>query len=148
MAIGSILESTGQSGTNVATLTPAQTVRDAVAVLAEKKIGAVLIVDDQTGKPVGILSERDVIRALDKSDATALEGTVGDIMTPDPVMCDITAGIDQALGKMTDNRCRHLPVLNGDKVVGVVSARDIMVYMVESASRQERERIVAMIALA
>ncbi|MEQ9488236.1 MAG: CBS domain-containing protein [Alphaproteobacteria bacterium] len=148
MTIGSILESAGRNGTNVATLAPSQTIREAVAVLAVKKIGAVLVVDDQTGKPVGILSERDVIRALGKSDANALDGSVGDIMTPDPVICDVSAGIDKALGKMTENRCRHLPVLDGDKVVGVVSARDIMVYMVESASRQERERIVAMIALA
>lgn len=148
MTVDSILKETGQTGEEIEALKPGQTIREAVSMLAARKIGVVLIVDEAAGKPVGILSERDVVRVLGVSDAAALDMPVSEAMTPDPVMCERTTRIDEALKKMTRKRCRHLPVLDGDKVVGVVSARDIMVYMVESASKQERERIVAMIALA
>ena len=148
MTVGSILDKTDHDGTGAETLLPTQTVRDAVAILSNRKIGAVLIVDEETSRPVGILSERDIIRVLGTSDAEALALPVTEVMTPDPVMCDRKVSIDQALKIMTEKKCRHLPILDGDTVIGVMSARDIMVYMVESASRQERERIVAMIALA
>lgn len=148
MTVGSIFKKSGQTGDGVATLLPSQTIRDAIARLAEKKVGVVLIVDEQNGNPVGILSERDVVRVLGANDIAALDMPVGDVMTPDPVMCERKMGIDVALQKMTEKRCRHLPVLDAGAVVGILSARDIMVYMVESATKQERERIVAMIALA
>lgn len=148
MTVGAILQKTGQTAAAVETLVPTQTVREAVAILAEKKIGVVLIVDDQSGNAVGILSERDVVRVLGTHDTAALDMPVSDVMTPNPIMCERQIGIDVALKQMTEKRCRHLPVLDNGVVIGVISARDIMLYMVESATKKERERIVAMIALA
>lgn len=148
MTVGAILDSANHANAGMEALTQNQTIRDAVAMLSDKKIGVALVVDVPGGKPIGILSERDVIRVLGEKDTAALDMPVSDVMTPNPIMCEKSIGIDEALKKMTEKRCRHLPVLENGTVVGVVSARDIMVYMVESASKKERERIVKMIALA
>lgn len=148
MTVGSILRKSGQVGSGVDTIGKTQTIRDAIATLAEKKIGIVLVVDESSGDPVGILSERDVVRVLGSDDTAAMDLPVAEVMTPEPVMCEKSTGIDEAIQKMTAKRCRHLPVRDGEDIVGIISARDIMVYMVESATKNERERIVAMIALA
>ncbi len=105
------------------TLSPDDTVRNAVKVMAERKIGAVLIL--RNGKLAGIFTERDVLtRIVDAgvdADSTALQ----EVMTIDP---DTLAPNDRAvdaLMKMSDRGYRHLPVVEGDQLVGIVSIRDI-----------------------
>jgi CBS domain-containing protein len=100
---------------------PATTIVDAATRMHGRKVGAVLVLDD--GRLVGILSERDVLRAV----ATGqLEARVADAMTstPDTIEVDESAGLAAAL--MIHGGFRHLPVVEGDKVVGIVSIRDLV----------------------
>jgi CBS domain-containing protein len=126
MTIAAILRGKGDT---VISLGTTASVAEAVALLAGKGIGAVPVMDD--GKVVGIFSERDVIHCLDKDGAAALDLTVGDVMTS-PVESvrpgDAAIG---ALSLMTRRRIRHLPVVEGDKVVGFVSIGDIVKYRID-----------------
>lgn len=113
-----------KKGMNVITITPDQEVRQAVALLAENNIGALVVVD-QAGQPVGILSERDIIRqaAVDE-DLFSLK--VADLMT-----VQLITGLpnDDAFSiahTMTEKRFRHMPILEEGKLVGIVSLGDIM----------------------
>ncbi|MBI1733806.1 MAG: CBS domain-containing protein [Candidatus Rokubacteria bacterium] len=111
-------------GGQVFTARPEQTVRQALKNLAEHNVGA-LVVLDGAGSPIGILSERDIVRRLAR-DEGALGITVGDLMTK-PLITGVpndeltTAGM-----MMTENRIRHLPILDGGRLVGVVSIGDIV----------------------
>ena len=113
-----------KKGMNVITITPDQEIRQAVVLLAGKNIGALVVVD-QAGKPVGILSERDIIRqaAVDE-DLFSLK--VADLMTVQLITGlpnDDTFSIAHI---MTENRFRHMPILEEGKLVGIVSLGDIM----------------------
>ena len=113
-----------KKGMNVITITPDQEIRQAVAVLAEKNIGALVVVDP-AGQPIGILSERDIIRqaAVDE-DLFSLK--VADLMTAQLITGlpnDDTFSIAHI---MTENRFRHMPILEEGKLVGIVSLGDIM----------------------
>ena len=104
-------------------------VRDAVALLAEKRIGALPVFEN--GKIAGIFSERDVVYRLAAHGAAMLDATVGEVMTAPPVTVDPAAGVMDALGLMTRRRFRHLPVCDGDRVVGFVSIGDLVKYRIE-----------------
>ena len=99
-------------------------VRDAVRLLASKRIGALPVMEG--GKVVGIFSERDVIyRLADEGDA-CLARPVGDVMTSPPITVDRATKIDQALALMTKRRIRHLPVVDGDTMCGFISIGDLV----------------------
>ena len=99
-------------------------VRDAVRLLASKRIGALPVMEG--GKIVGIFSERDVIyRLADEGDA-CLARPVGDVMTSPPITVDRATKIDQALALMTKRRIRHLPVVDGDTMCGFISIGDLV----------------------
>ncbi len=116
---------------NPVTMPPAATVKEAVAVMAERDIGSVLVVDED-GKLVGIVSERDVIRRV-LAQGKSLEDTrLADIMTPNPVSVDPEATVEEALRAMARLRVRHLPVVDKEtgRLVGIVSIRDIEAAMI------------------
>ena len=99
-------------------------VRDAVRLLASRRIGALPVMEG--GKVVGIFSERDVIyRLADEGDA-CLARPVGDVMTSPPITVDRATKIDQALALMTKRRIRHLPVVDGDTMCGFISIGDLV----------------------
>lgn len=121
MQISTIL---AKKGSTVYTVTPEQTVREAVALLVDKRIGAVVVVDD-TGRPMGIVSERDVVRELAKNE-NVLNEPVGRVMTSDVVIArpsDDTKAVSQT---MTVKRFRHLPVMDHQDLVGLVSIGDVV----------------------
>ncbi len=122
MSIASILNSKGASVIHVAPLEPIAAV---ARILGERNIGAVLVMDD-TAKPLGILSERDIVRALAKHGAAALDLVASALMTR--VLWTITpdADIAEAMRIMTDHRVRHLPVVEDGSLVGVVSIGDVV----------------------
>ena len=121
MQISTILATKGRT---VVTVTPDQPVREAVALLVDKHIGAVVVVDE-TGRPVGIVSERDVIRELAQNDQV-LSQPVSRVMTSDVIIA--RPGDDsKAVSKtMTVRRFRHLPVMDRHELVGIISIGDVV----------------------
>ncbi|WP_127142598.1 CBS domain-containing protein [Pelagibacterium montanilacus] len=112
-------------GRDVVTIGIDASVADLVATLAEHNIGAVIVCDD-AGKPKGIVSERDVVRQLARSAADLMDRPVSTIMTRNVQSCALTDTIDAAMGIMTRGRFRHLPVMDGGELVGIVSIGDVV----------------------
>lgn len=104
-------------------------VRDVVALLAGHRIGAVPVLED--GRVVGIFSERDMIHALVERGAAALDLAVSERMTSPAITVDPGASVLGALSLMTQRRIRHLPVVDGDRLVGFVSIGDLVKYRIE-----------------
>jgi CBS domain-containing protein len=115
----------GRKGSLVATVRPTTTINDALDKLAEHNIGA-LVVTNADGAIVGIVSERDIVRALPERGAEILAAEVSEIMTATVVTADPHTDVVDAMRSMTDKRVRHLPVLEGDELVGIVSIGDIV----------------------
>jgi CBS domain-containing protein len=126
MTIAAILVNKGNEVLTVACDTP---VRDAVALLAERKIGAAPVLRD--GGVVGIMSERDVIYCLRSDGAAVLDWTVERIMTSPAITVGPDSEILSALSLMTRRRIRHLPVVEGETLVGLVSIGDLVKYRMD-----------------
>ncbi len=122
MDIGSLIADRRSS--NVISCSVDGQVREAVRLLASKRIGALPVMED--GKVVGIFSERDVIYRLAEEGDACLARPVGDVMTSPPITVDRATKIDQALALMTKRRIRHLPVLDGDTMCGFISIGDLV----------------------
>jgi CBS domain-containing protein len=121
MTIAAILQSKGAEVLTVACDTK---VRDAVALLADRKIGAVPVV--RAGSVAGIMSERDIIYRLRSDGAEILDWTVEQIMTAPAITVDPSTEIMSALSLMTRRRIRHLPVVEGEALIGLVSIGDLV----------------------
>ena len=112
-------------GTQVTTILPTDQVREALRILAEKRVGAV-VVEDRWTKLVGIFSERDLVGALFRHGAGVLDQPVSELMTTHVITCAPSDRVDAMLGKMTLNRIRHLPVMQDGKLAGIVSIGDLV----------------------
>ncbi len=122
MRISDVLNFKGEV---VVTVAPNASVRDLVALLSERKIGAVVVSSD--GLTVeGIVSERDVVRALADRGAVILSEPVSAIMTPDVYVAGPSTHIDEISALMTDKRIRHVPVLIDGELRGIVSIGDVV----------------------
>jgi len=126
MTIAAILQS---KGNEVLTVTGRTPVREAVALLAERKIGAVPVVEG--GRVVGIMSERDVIYCLRSDGASMLDWTVDRIMTAPAITVTPESEIMSALSLMTRRRIRHLPVVEGEALIGLVSIGDLVKFRMD-----------------
>ena len=104
-------------------------VSEAIALLAEKRIGALPVVDG--ARVLGIFSERDVIYCMANAGADALDKTVAEVMTAPAETVEPNQSVLGALGLMTQRRFRHLPVVEGDSLVGFVSIGDLVKYRIE-----------------
>ena len=111
-------------GSNVISITPDCSVLDAIKLMAEKGIGSLVVLDGD--RLAGILSERDYARKVILKGRASNATPVKDIMTAEVVTTTPAATIDQCMQLMTDRRCRHLPVVADDAVVGVVSIGDLV----------------------
>ena len=114
-----------KGGGAVETISAGTGVVDAVRLLSEKRIGA-LVVSDNGTSPLGIVSERDIVRELGRRGQTVLGETVADLMTKDLVSCTSDETADQVLTKMTEGRFRHMPVMDGDDMIGLISIGDVV----------------------
>ena len=112
-------------GANVLTVERAVSLRSALERMAVSGVGA-LVVTGPDGSMVGIVSERDVVRALATSGATALDAAVEDVMTREVITCTPDDKITELMGVMTRRRTRHLPVLDGPRLAGIVSIGDLV----------------------
>ena len=126
MTIAAILAGKGR---DVISITAHQNLSEAVALLADRRIGAVPVMDG--GQVVGIFSERDVIHALSSQGAEALDRKVGDVMTSPAITVSPSEAVIGALSLMTRRRIRHLPVVEGGRVIGVVSIGDLVKYRID-----------------
>jgi CBS domain-containing protein len=114
-----------KKGTEVFGVSPNATVYDALELMAKKNIGAVVVTDDQ-GKIAGVFSERDYARKMLEEGRAARTTKVKEIMTTLVVSVNRDTRINECMALMTEKRIRHLPVLEGDKLVGVVSIGDVV----------------------
>jgi CBS domain-containing protein len=119
--IGSLL---GQKGNAVFSIAPEATVFDAIALMAQKGIGAVLVMRE--GRIAGILSERDYTRRVILQGRSSKETSVAEIMTSDVLTGDPEMTVEQAMRLMTERRIRHLPITEGGRLAGLVSLGDLV----------------------
>lgn len=113
-----------QKGNQVSTISSTSSLLDASHMLASKKIGAV-VVSDGEGQVAGILSERDIVRAISKGGAAALSSPVADMMTRDVITCTESETLDNIMQIMTRGRFRHLPVVDSaGRLAGIISIGD------------------------
>jgi CBS domain-containing protein len=124
-------------GSQVYSIAPEQTVLDAVAQLNAHRIGA-LVVRDASGAVVGIITERDVLREC-LHHSTELAGRrVRDAMTANLIVCVVDDDVDYAMAIVTRNRVRHLPVLDGDRLAGLVSIGDLVKATLDETQHENR----------
>ena len=139
MTIANILKDKGDT---VETVGTDRTVADAVALLAERRIGAVPVVEGD--RVVGVFSERDVVYCVQHAGAGGLSRSVGEVMTTPAVTVTPADSVIAALALMTRRRIRHLPVMNDDRLVGIVSIGDLVkhrIERIESEAAQMRDYI-------
>jgi CBS domain-containing protein len=114
-----------RKGDFVATASPDMTVADLLDRLAEHGIGAIVVSDDG-GTVDGIVSERDVVRALRGSGAALLDAPVAEVMTRDVIVTSPAEPLEGIMRLMTDRRIRHLPVVANGRLVGIISIGDVV----------------------
>lgn len=131
MLVAQILKDKGSA---VFTLSPDDTLSRACAELDQKRVGALIVCD--AGRVVGVLSERDVVRAIATDGAAALENRVADYMTSDVVFAEPAETVAVLMGRMTDRRIRHLPVLHQQELAGVISIGDVVKCQIAEATRE------------
>ncbi|HYM03831.1 MAG TPA: CBS domain-containing protein [Stellaceae bacterium] len=122
MSVADILR---HKGRHVSTVRSIDSIASAIQKLHGERIGALVVVD-RWGKLAGMFSERDVIHALAQHGAEALDFEVHEMMTPDVTTCTPEDRIDAVMAVMTAHRVRHLPVMEQDKLVGLVSIGDLV----------------------
>lgn len=123
MLVQQILKSKGDDG--VVTVPPGTSVAKTAELLSSRRIGAVIVSPD--GKRVsGILSERDIVRELGRRGPACLSDPVDALMTATLVSCTRNDRTDDVLQRMTDGRFRHMPVMEGDQMVGLISIGDVV----------------------
>ena len=127
MRISEILHA--KASQEVVTVRPDAGVRDLVALLAEHNVGALVVSADGTSLD-GIVSERDVVRHL-HHDGTVVNNTVGAIMTTEVSTCTPDTDLDELMQTMTERRIRHVPVCEGDRLVGIVSIGDVVKHKID-----------------
>ena len=143
MAVTHILK---QKGSNVLTVKPADSVQFIVDMLAKHRIGAV-VVQNETGGIAGIVSERDVVRAMAGNATTVTSKTAADIMTVKVRTCSPSDTEASLMSLMTEHRIRHLPVLANGKLAGMISIGDVVKLRMETMEL-EAEQMKSYIASA
>ena len=122
MKVHDLLE---RKGDRIATIDPTASVKDAAALLREEGIGALVV--SRTGKDLdGILSERDIVRALATDPEGLLERRVADLMTREVKTCGAEDNVTEVMATMTRSRIRHLPVVDDSGLVGIISIGDVV----------------------
>lgn len=124
-------------GTDVVTTQPHLTLRDAADVLCRHRIGAVVVADD-TRRVLGILSERDIVRAVSAGGSDALNDPVSRHMTAKVITAGEDQSVEETMGVMTQSRIRHLPVLRDGKLIGVVSIGDVVKIRLEAIETEHK----------
>lgn len=121
---------------SIISVNPNATVLEAIKVMAQSNVGALLVMQD--GKIAGIISERDIVRKVDILGKTSATAKVSEIMTEKVLYVHAIQPIEECMALMTEKRIRHLPVLESDQLIGVISIGDVLRNAIE-----EREFIIS-----
>ena len=135
MTVASIL---AHKGREVLTAPASTSLASVADILATKRIGAIIITG-QKGEVAGILSERDIVREIAKHGADALDQPAQVCMTRKVISCTESDTVDRVMELMTSGRFRHLPVLEDERLVGIVSIGDVVKRKIEQAERDAGE---------
>jgi CBS domain-containing protein len=132
MTVRAILDTKGH---HILSVEPEAALSAAVKILGERKIGAVLVM--KAGHIEGILSERDIVRVLAERGAAVLDEPVSDVMTRKVVSCKQNDTVAAIMEMMTLGKFRHLPVIEGERVVGLISIGDIVKWRVQEYENEQ-----------
>ena len=124
---------------DIITGAPDMLVREAVSLLAQRKIGAVPVMDND--RVAGVMSERDVIYCLARDGASILDWPVKKIMTAPAITVEPDTTALSALSLMTSRRIRHLPVVEGNKLIGIVSIGDLVKYRLDKIEQEAAQML-------
>jgi CBS domain-containing protein len=125
--VGAVL---AHKGSAVWSIAPNSMVFDAIQLMADKNVGALPVVDN--GQLVGMISERDYTRKISLKGRSSKETPVREIMTPEVVTVNAAEAISECMRVMTDSRIRHLPVMEGKKMIGLVSLGDLVKWVISA----------------
>lgn len=131
MLVSQILRTKGDT---VFTIAPDETVSAVAKLLNSRKVGALVVLEAE--QVVGIVSERDVVRAVAEGGAKALDKPISDFMTSNVLFADPGETVDFLLGRMTDRRIRHLPVCKTERLVGIVSIGDLVKWKISEVEAE------------
>jgi CBS domain-containing protein len=132
MTVRAILDTKGH---HIVSVEPEVKLSAAIKLLSERKIGAVLVMS--RGQIEGILSERDIVRALGELGASVLDQPVSEVMTRKVINCRQNDTVAAIMEMMTTGKFRHLPVLEGERVVGLISIGDIVKWRVQEYENEQ-----------
>lgn len=135
MTVAQILNAKGRS---VIIATPDDTLKNIADTLAKKRIGAVVIINEE-GAIAGIVSERDVVRAIATMGAGALDKPAAQFMTVSVMTCEPRDSEAELMGLMTEHRIRHLPVVDDGKLDGMISIGDVVKFRIEAIEREAED---------
>ena len=130
-------------GNTICSISPDATVFEAIQLMAEKNIGALLVLSD--GKMVGVISERDYTRKVALKGKSSRETRVGEILSSPTVSASAQHTVEDCMRLMTGNRVRHLPIIEGETVLGVVSIGDLVNWTIsaQNAAIEQLESYIA-----
>jgi CBS domain-containing protein len=124
-----------EKGGQVYSVAESATLKECADLLENRKVGAMVILNEAGGL-IGVISERDIVKNIAKSGASALSNTVGAVMTRQVVTARGRDTVESAMSKMTDRRIRHLPVVESGRMVGVVSIGDLVKWRIAEADAE------------
>ena len=133
-----------RKGHDVASIEPTATLAQAAKLLAQRRIGAVLVLGIE-GRVAGILSERDIVRALAERGGAVLDERVDQVMTRKVITCSESDTVAQIMEQMTAGRFRHVPVIDQGRLIGIISIGDVVnhrLHEMENESSALREYIL------
>lgn len=137
MNVATILKA---KGTDVSSVSPETTLRDVAVLLTARRIGAAVVMQDK--KVIGIVSERDIVKAVASGGSNALDAPVRDVMTSRVVTCGLNDSVDELMDSMTMGRFRHLPVIEKGELIGIVSIGDVVKHRIaETVMETEAMRL-------
>jgi CBS domain-containing protein len=125
-----------EKGANVVTISPTASLADAAKLLSERRIGA-LVVTGAGDRVVGIVSERDIVRILAARGAAGLGISLTDVMTRKVVTCEPAATVGAIMEQMTAGKFRHVPVVDGEKLLGIISIGDVVKWRLQEMEREQ-----------
>jgi CBS domain-containing protein len=129
---GNISAILGQKNAEIFSVSPEATVFEAITMMDEKNVGALLVMEGE--KLVGMFSERDYTRKVVLRGKRSRETKVAEIMSSNLIVTHLQEGVEKCLRLMTDKRIRHLPVLDGEKVIGIISIGDLVKWVISCQS--------------
>lgn len=124
-----------EKGGQVYSVAESATLKEAADLLDARRVGAMVILNE-AGGVIGVISERDIIRNIARIGAAALTCTVGEVMTRNVVTARAHQTLEAAMDQMTDRRIRHLPVVEGGRLLGVISIGDLVKWRIAEASAE------------